>query len=175
MLDEARWCEARRFVKWSIRQRYKTHQKREYGSSPALEPSGRRRQLFWWNGTAPSIATSSLISGAAAPPSQLQRSTSTFRAEDAPAVNTILPSFIKTFVERLAKAPERVYLQLAASEDVRKADLQEHGPWSKAECLFYCEIIARADLITKLDVWRRNTQLFLHIDIDVPASSEVAG
>ena len=154
---EALPCEiGKRVLKWAYAQRDAPNRTQICGSSKALVPTKskkRRRRLGWWDGTAETLQDTSNVQTGSFDVKQVQ-----FHSEDAEAVNGCMRKLVADLIT-LFQIAQRPVLNLFTLSN--KKVNAEACKLSGSDAGMFANLLAHGHLIALLDVWRRNTQVFL--------------
>ena len=154
---EALPCEiGKRVLKWAYAQRDAPNRTQICGSSKALVPTKskkRRRRLGWWDGTAETLQDTSNVQTGSFDVKQVQ-----FHSEDAEAVNGCMRKLVADLIT-LFQIAQRPVLNLFTLSN--KKVNAEACKLSGSDAGMFANLLAHGHLIVLLDVWRRNTQVFL--------------
>ena len=132
---------------------------RQYGSTPALTPSGARRQLEWWSGCAEVMRRK---------PNCLEELTEKmevleFAAAHAADANEAMRTLVDTvFLPLLVGSPVPLSNYLKYGKKTGRKKLSAQGGFDDASANGYERLMATVHILNLLDIWRRNTQHFLH-------------
>ena len=155
--EEAERCEPKRLCKWAYAQLEKMdhHPIRRYGSTLTCITAKckKRRTLSWWTGS-----VNVFDRDPNAPKDRLKMRTVLFDKSLADKVNEVLAIFIGTFTTALHSLPPRVKSLLVLSNK-SIPDAFKSEPLTDEELNHYAALLARAHLITFLNLWRRNTKV----------------